>query len=960
MSDPTFLARFAEFVEKMKRQVIAAAAAKSTKAGETLLEERDSVHPRFVTEMLTGILRAVGKVGQVQRFVKRIGDEVLWDNAKTPWRRSPLWLVIRVSLQMVLGVGDYKCFMVYFMARILRQAIQRGVQGHRLFVMNSKVSRRVYKLQGHLPGFVRDQAQLVGDRTHSQIEKDWLDVQSSVQTPHWTPRRLKYEPDEIIKMPRTRAYILGLKIFKLDRPERESFVPNEAARIKRGLVPQLPKVGEAEDRLDIMLADFETWVMDNNDQWTSPRAILIAGHSSIHFGRFVENYIAVAKTAYHGNPEKNSIMVLTTMELWVVLDKLALFNCPLLAEYPPEFNESFLEALLLPQAQQRTRLSRVETYITKRRSEALESSLPVFSSAITGATFSVRYFNSSHSLQMLRDEIRKAATAAQLRKKAELVAKTKEYERLEAVVSTLSCDYFTHWSQGWTRHDKHCRKCKIAKQVADMHIEVYEWPLPEDPQAEAALLFELRCPTAFAVWRETTFRILTGLCSATNIPPSGTKCYVTCAKYPGLQKYFKTDAAPGEYKLNYTSSTKSFLASHYRNRRLPTTADDICLKNPLKFALHDNRSNIWTCDRPPDMDVRHMCTFQLPSGPYGKLQYTLKSTSHTANAVLARQYECPPGLQLHEYVAFGLLRSGRRLQWLNMLREIRSRTLTFSAEAVTMLYLQAAWQVGPPGESPEKRESHIEPGEDTFGREMIRELGAMLRGVEANWQEVAAVQTMIALASQILVRTKSAKIRMMAVEFLREARRVCLVWARELTAKLPEYGSGVREFQMRVVQMAATCRMTFSVEESFLWCVLRAGEDVSIFVECATMIRDNVHVTAEATTTGMKAILERDRRTAYIVEEHLRDAITNSHLGLDLKPIWSGYEPGDTWTAMDSPNERWVHTYTKERPSNASQKVQYNLISGELLVDGKPTGRLPVSYTAHPTYQELLREVMDI
>ena len=960
MNDSTFLARFADFLEKMKRETLAAAAATAKKAGEKLSEERETAHPKFITELLTGILRAVGQVASVERFIKRVGDEVLWDNAKIPWRRSPLWLVIRVSLQMVLGVREYKSFMVYFMARILNQATRKSIEGHRLFVMNSKVSRRVHKLQDRLPGFVLDKAQAVGNRAHSQIEADWLRTQCSVPTPHWNPRSLKYENDTIIKMPRTRAYILALQNFKFERLKRESFVPKELARQRwtPGGIPRLPNVGDTEERTDIMLADFETWVADNLETWTG-RFTSTNTRASKDIGHAIESYIATAKPAYHGNPEKNSIMILITMELWMALDRLAVLCCPLLAEYPPEFNESFLSALLLPHAQQRTRLSRIEDYIKKRRSGALPNSVSVFSRAITNATFSVRYFGTSHSLHMLRADIEEAALAAQARKKAELVVMKKEYDRLQAVAESLPHDLFTHWSEGWTRHDRNCHRCGVAKQAANMKIEVYEWPLPEDPLAEAAVLFELRCPTAFAIWRETTFRILTNLCSATSAPPSQTKCYDTCATYSGLRNYFETGPDAGVYKINYTSSAKSFLCTHYRYTPLPTTASAICLKNPLRFALHDTRSGIWTADRLPDMDVRHLCTFQLPSGPYHNLQYTLKNTSHTANAVLARQSECPPELQFHEYIAFGLLRSGRRLQWLNMLREIRCRTLTFSAEAVSLLYLQAAWQVGPPGDNADERESHVEPGQEEFAKEMMRELNAMLRGVEANWQEVVAIQTMTALAGQILARTKNTETRASAVDFFRAARRVCLKWARELAEKLPECGQGeAREFQMRVVQMAATCRMTFDVEECWLESVLRAGEDVSVLVECATMIRDNAHAVGKATTTVTNAILERDRRTAYAVEQRLRDLITSSHLGLNLKPVWSAYEPGDCWTAMESPNERWVFTTTKGSEINKSQKVHYNLISGELLVEGLPIGRLPVTYTTHPTYHELLGEVI--
>lgn len=957
VTNPAFLTQLADFVEKMKRDVHSAAVERGSKAGETLHEERETTHPRFVSEMLTGILRAVGEEVDVKRFMKRIGDEVLWDNAKIPWRRSPLWLVIRVALRIVLGEEQYKWFMILFMARVLDLATRKGVvEEDLLFIMNAKVTRRVCKLRDRMPGFVLDEARVVVGRAYARIEEGWLKTQGRVRRLNWQPWTLNSIQDTIITMLESRKYVMGLKDIMYEKLEISGFVPNEEKRIDTAAIemPDISQVKEAKERKDIMLADFETWVMDNLDSWLSAHR----PEACNDLGERIEDYMGAAKHAYQGNPQRNSVMILTTMELWVALDKVAVKSCPLLLEYSPEFNESFLSALLLPQTQQRTRLARIEAYIKIRRSSALPTSVSIFSNDITNETFSVRYFSSSREHKLLLGEILKAADAARRAKIVEFEQKEKEYDRLQATIRTRTCDYFIHWPEGWSAHDRKCKKCAMVKQADHMRIEVHEWPLP-DTLAQEAVIFELWCPAPFAIWRETTFRILTDFCSAThNPPPIDQQPYETAAIYSGLKSYFDAGLLTRKSKLSYTSTTKSFLASHYRYARLPTTIDEICVKNALRFALYDASTHNWTSNRLPEIDIRHLCTFRIPDGPYKRLQYTLRGTSHTANQVLTRQYECPPELQLHEYIAFGLLRSGPRLQWLNMLRELRSRTLTFSAEAVNMLYLQAAWQVGPTGGKKYAREYHVEPGEYEFGRQMTQELSAMLEGVEENWQEVLAVQTMIVLAGQILAGTRTGAVAVEVVGFLRKARGVCLAWTRELAGKLPDCKPlEVREFQLRVVQMAATCRMTFDVEKRYLQDVLSTGEDVAVLVECATMIHDNIPVNVSALPTGLKALLESDKRMAYAVEKHLRGLVTSSIWGIDLKPIWSAYEQGTSWVAEDGLNERWVYTYTEASEGSESQKVYYNLISGELLVEGQPLGRLPVGYTSHATYLELFGEV---
>lgn len=960
ITDYAFVTHLGGLVEQLKRDVLRAAAETGTKAGATVPEERESANPRFVTELLTGILRGVGSVVAVERIMKRVGDEVLWDDAKVPWRRSPTWLVVRVTLRMMLGLKVYKWFMIYFMARVLHGATGRMVDGDRLFVMNAKLARRVYKLRDEvpaIPAFVMEEARMIGVRACAKIEEGWVKAQGGARRNRWSTRDMNYTRDATLTMTNSRPYIMGLKDATYLRPVPVGFVPNEVARINTTAkeMPDLSKAKDTGARTDIMLADFESWVMNNLDTWQrAPRST-----ACNQLGERMEDYMAAAKLAYKGNPLKNSIMILTTMELWAALDKLAVNHCPLMSEFSPQFNESFLSALLLPQAQQRARLARVESYIQTRRSSADPLSVSVFSRDITNQTFSVRYFRNSQALRLLEEQILQAAAVAVILKTTELEKKQKEYDDLQARIQMRSCDMFTHWNEGWTAHARNCVRCAMGRNAANMRIEVHEWPLPEDNLARAAVVFELRCPAPFAIWRETTFRILTDICSAVHTPPNEQVPYDSPATYSGHKPYFDRAGLARPSKLAYTSFTKSFLATHYRYARLPTTIEDICVKHALKYSLYDTSTRLWTVNRPPQIDTRHLCTFYLPPGPYKSLQNTVRGTSHTANQVLASQSECPSQLQLHEYIAFGLLRSGRHLQWLNILRELRSCTLTFSAEAVSMLVLQAVWQVGPLDTSGD-RESHIEPTDTEFGTQMMLVLEAMLRGVEANWQEIVTVQTMIVLAGQILASTESRVVRGVAVRFLNRARSVVLAWTRGIAKKLPDcMPSQVREFQVRVVQLAATCRMTFDVEACYLWEVLFSAEDVAVLVECATIIHDNVPAVASSLPAGVKALLERDCRMAYAVEKHLRDLVTG-RVGINLRPIWGEYEPGEPWTAEEGRNQRWVYMNTKVADGCESQEVHYNLISGELLVAGLALGRMPMDYSDHVTYQELFAEVRKV
>ncbi|KAI6096711.1 hypothetical protein F5141DRAFT_560342 [Pisolithus sp. B1] len=148
--DAVFRLELANFLCRMNTDNLDAAPTTS-KGGSMVSEARDTVHPRYITELLTGILRAVGRPAGVQRIKKRIGDDVVRQDARLPWRRSSLWLMIRVVLQTTLvrnglGLDGYKAFMLFFMNGLAGEAIDHKMCDDILHWVFTKISRRLTKL----------------------------------------------------------------------------------------------------------------------------------------------------------------------------------------------------------------------------------------------------------------------------------------------------------------------------------------------------------------------------------------------------------------------------------------------------------------------------------------------------------------------------------------------------------------------------------------------------------------------------------------------------------------------------------------------------------------------------------------------------------------------------------------------------------------------------------------------
>jgi hypothetical protein len=203
------------------------------------------------------------------------------------------------------------------------------------------------------------------------------------------------------------------------------------------------------------------------------------------------------------------------------------------------------------------------------------------------------------------------------------------------------------------------------------------------------------------------------------------------------------------HRITIGSTTKSFRdQTHYKKVQIPADDSTVLLNNGLSFKLYDRKANSWAARPFLGSTIANFCTPPVPvSSPYGKLHSFVSGTHHTSNEVIAAQADCPTELSPHEYMAFAGLRSGPRLQWLNIARELSSPSLSFRREEVHTLITQAAWHLGPLSNG--VREWHTDLGIPSFGWTLLHELEGLLGRIEANWLEEVTVRTIGMLDSTL-------------------------------------------------------------------------------------------------------------------------------------------------------------------------------------------------------------------
>ena len=963
--DTSFRTELANFLSMMDKDVLAAPTTR--KAGSAVTEERQTAHPRYITELLTNILLAVGRPAAIRRISKRIGDDVVWNKSRLPWRRSSLWLMVRVAMQITfdrngLGRNVYKTFILFFMNGLARQARLRDMSNDVLQWTSAKISRRLTKLAAEAPEWLSENVLETCMDIRALLNKRWMQVQAEEAiSPAWNPSALDFSADTQLTLLGSSAYISNALEMQYSASPPSKFEPK--SRLRGTLEDFLSADGTffrrgCNNEPYMTLYDLEREVGEGIDDWVANISELAIDDACERLELLTSSYSSAARRSYTGNPEDLSRMLLTVIELWIALDKLVVKQIPILGDYSPEIPISLLEQLLLRDPLHLRRLPLAAGYIRQRASTA-QDGYSVFSDALDERSFSVRYFNESPHLRSLRDRILDNARSEREAKCQELAKANEHHATLCHEAFFTSHTYIPDW-YGQEVHDgRNCRRCILDDKTAKMKISLHEWPLPTDPHHVARVVFELDCPVSFNMWRSVIFNLLVDVCSPS---PERVTPYIVLQDYSGLHsRYVKHSRS----RITLASDTKSFTQSHYSTTFIPSEESEVCVNNGLTFYGFDKNAFTRACTAFNACDISSLCTYQLPAGPYRNLQLYLKDTTHMSNEVLCNQANCHKDLSIHEFIAFGHLRSGPFLQWLNMLREVRANTLRFRRDEIHFLFAQASCQVGPVSEA-SKLEWHDELSRHSFQRSFLRELDVLVTNVSGNWLEAMTMATAALLVSRMLatdIKVRNATTDAQALDLLHKIREKTFSWVLELSRKLEDANEAEREnLRGQLRDVAAICRSTFEVGLIDARQLLRSPRSFQILLSCAIIINNNTPAKLDALSTTSRLLISRDRRLAWKLEQIVSSFIEEGNYGIDsaVKHVWDAYREGNKWKRAGlSEGCSWFTSNTSASGGQQSQEIALNILDGTLLVNGRPLGRLPLTIQKDPLFTSIFGGVSD-
>lgn len=910
---------------------------------------------------------AMGAPVETLQIQKRIRDDVVWDQSLLPWRRSTLWLILRVAIHTTLlrsmepaqAHAQFKNFIVYFLIDLLKLTTGLNIALDVCKILQMKIARRAVKLGASILPFVEEAALTQTNEATERQCNVWQQVQVKDAKRQTDIDITTLENDTGLTLLNSRAALdTALRDGKHDSPWIVTIQTDhhEWITFKSDGLPYVNEAIQSRPEKICALSEYEQWVGQSLVTWLETALLQPTAMQCTSIFESADCYKGLAMELYSTSPQQLSVMLLTLGDLWYALDRIAGSVIPLLHFYSPEMSAEIFDVLLLPKKAQMHRLQRLQLHIEARHQNTQPRSPSTFADPAPNERdcFAYKYFEQSAVHQKLRQTILADANTRKEEKKREWQQKSVQYKLWTAEMYSLSCNTRVDYYGETVHDDTNCRKCDLKSRAESLSITVFEWPLPENDTLSRLAVLHLRCPEVFAAWRNLTWVLVNDLGRGMNVfgaTPTG-----RLSTYTGLAPYYENSDA----RLVLAATTKSVTVSHYRESGFPIELEKVFSEHGLHYKLYDRDRHCWVDDQTSGSSFSSKCRFVLSEVPYKNLQYALDSTSHAQNEVLAAQTTCSPDLSIHEYIAFGSLRAdGEKTQWLNICDELRASTLSWNTESVCSLIKQSAWQACSIGTTT-LRTAHKLFESIEFTTALLSNLEDVVESIQANRQCHHTMEVLIVLAARTLSLTvESNDVAPRCLDLLQRCRSVVFVWinAVEDTLHLATDPNEIANIRRNLLTLAMLCKMTFDVDTCYYSRALTTSEDLLYWTSASIIIQDNTPGTDTELPHSVRVALTCHTKLSHRYQRQVYQLLsTSDNDGLDraIHRVWSSFHSMDyIWERLVQPDARWVYKQTLAGFQAKSQKVSYNILSGELLVDGRPLGLLPRDYTSHRVFIRL-------
>ncbi|KAL4873947.1 hypothetical protein BDV12DRAFT_191814 [Aspergillus spectabilis] len=978
--DHYFQENLASFLEKASIEPLEQFAVKVRKAGTQISEARNTVDPAIVTQFLMTLLEANGEHVEMPVLRKRVKDDVCWDKAKLPWRRSPFWLTLRVCVQRLLylhlgsevGRMQYKAMMCLFLARLLNDCTGE-LSSENYQLLKVKLCRRLAKLDTEKEDLsITRQAANAYIHVLKQIEPFCaraIDNATAAMKNEWNIWKME-SGRRVRKLP-SRA----------DPSDFRLTLPNSIAYIREILKPRQHHSSQTKDLDPRLLADITA--KSTTEQFaalTKTYSLLADREAEIELNPFatpltkrelekecitlassIMDYIKTVGNAYDGDPEQTSLFILSIFDMWVAMDKCATAAYPLLKDYHPWFRSDIFDILLLIRWRNLKHLQAIQTHLRSRCTQANRGEMTIFADPEPGC-FADQYFDSPEAvtLRTLQLLIVESSSDSKERKMRELREINETFDELTEKLKVSSCTLLRNPDGS---HDiRGCKHCYYMRYRRRLEIGIHEDFLPMDPESaiqQKAIIFELRIPRALAAYREATWTIVNTLfpvtdCSATARPE------MLLADYSPLRMY---SCNHNDVCFSLASHTKSFHGTHYRWRRFPAASSDILLPHGLRYSYYDSKRKLWFSDYADELSLAHHFKLRLPkespfSDLYSSATFAPDGEGPSSYEIVASTSECPSELTIHEWTAHQSLMAGTNRRWLSILAELGSSNINFSLPDTMVLFNHLALQAGPMLKDDGMRAVHSIFRDSEFCNRLAEQISRHVEAIATNWRETIYMETLLTLSLR-LFSSGHLDSRANSKRLILRIRKITLNWItllRNETRHAEDVMKSDRAARYCFLS-ALLCRRTV-----FPWLTQQVSfdlESLECFFQASLAMQESLIVDLSKFSTITRNMLVRDIKMAAMMASLLRDGAMEypTSLGGAIDTVWpsagSKQRSYEEWKLLSPPYDNWATSTTNASNDDLQQTFYLHILEGHLVVDGQTIGKLPADIRDSEILKEL-------
>lgn len=925
---------------------------------------RETADPKIVTELFTSMLRGCGNEVAVEGICKHTREDIVWKSGRLPWRRSSLWLLIRVALHLSmarLSGGDdrtYKEFMAFLMAETLQIAShQQKIASDVLQTMLTKVSRRLCKIRlpSHGP-WLSSIRKIVADNSET-LHQRWKTIREREESPLDLAKLSEFRMEEstdfsLVNMEKFLDTISSRRTASHDQVFHPASQTNEQSQDQ---IPLSKNWKEADSPFSLF--QIESWVADNLSSWVDQH--LRRPDTCVQdLKLLVEFYHAKATIYYSGRPEGASRMILTIADLWCAADTVTVHEIPLLANYLPPIPTMVWQALLLSSKQEMQRLKSLEDYMLQRQKNAEKLERPsIFGSFGLPGSFAVEFFSKSEKHQEIKYEIESDAARTRQEKREEFRKTKAEYISLMQKHAAMDCDVVTKKQRNTSilAHPSSCKRCRVEAKAKALGVQIHEWPLPRSDLEAQAAVFEMAAPTAFSEWRDLTIYFINDVLLSQPRQSSSPSTTYALRTYQPVKPWYTSH---GHSRIHLRSEDQPNSIIHKRAIPIESAAEsDVCLDSGLLYRYFDEKLNAFFSKLVPTDKLTTVCTFKFPPRAESLIRYHHRSwkapDGESPNEVITSQYACPEWLPLSEFKALAGLPYGHSIQWMSILSQLAMPKVDFNRPETATFILQMCLQSGPQS-AVVQRSTHSRLCDPIFGRKLLESLKKCVSRVGENWESYIALWSFTSLATRAL-SLAPANLSQSFLGLLQKSRETTHKWVQDLLQKAEDTSNEEerKELLETAFNLALVCSDSFNVYDGYLSRILQDSAEASILVECSIIINDNAALKKEDGDILQGIMLDRWRHLMYRARPILTEQNVQgqSFLSDATQRRWRYFKRDCSWT-MSPKTDSWYQT------SVVGMEVHLNILTGELLANGMPLSRLPVGYQLHDDYKRVFRDLL--